>query len=396
MNPTYDIFISYSRADIKFVKRLEEELKSIGISCWIDYKDIPLGDRFVDVTTSSIKEIAENAKLFICVLSSNVQEGSMVEKEVSFAVSNGAKFILPVVIDNANIPKRLSFLLAPYNRVYLNNKEDLSDLLDSIQTILGRNVWVFVSHSNKDFGKIIKLRNKLESYSYRPLLFFLKCLDDDQEIFELIKREINARDRFLLCNSRNAGESKWVQKEIEYIKSLNRPYEIIDIDAEENEIDAAIRRFDRRATVYIWSTDSLINHIVADELMKKSFRVSLLSMDFFQNVSLQQKLTDAYVLLLISRELTESEVDAIEIRAKQICRYICPIVISKEAFANRELYNELKNADGIETKIFLLQAPIENSPILSFDTNEQRAQAIVKYFMELDCYVHAPEGCLPF
>ncbi len=63
------------------------------------------------------------------------------------------------------------------------------------------NAWVFVSHSNKDFDKIVKERNKLEALQYKPLLFFLKCLEDDKEIFELIKREIKARDRFILCDS---------------------------------------------------------------------------------------------------------------------------------------------------------------------------------------------------
>ena len=57
------------------------------------------------------------------------------------------------------------------------------------------NAWVFISHSNKDFEKIIQVRNKLERLQYKPLLFFLKCLDDDSEIFDLIKREIKARDR---------------------------------------------------------------------------------------------------------------------------------------------------------------------------------------------------------
>lgn len=69
--------------------------------------------------------------------------------------------------------------------------------------MLGKNAWVFLSHSNKDFNKVKILRNKLEERYYKPLLFFLKCLDDDDEIFELIKREISARDRFILCNSKN-------------------------------------------------------------------------------------------------------------------------------------------------------------------------------------------------
>ena len=42
------------------------------------------------------------------------------------------------------------------------------------------NAWVFVSHSNKDFEKIRYVRNKLEMYGFKPLLFFMKCLEDDK------------------------------------------------------------------------------------------------------------------------------------------------------------------------------------------------------------------------
>ena len=145
------------------------------------------------------------------------------------------------------------------------------------------NAWVFVSHSNKDFDKIVKVRNKLEALQYKPLLFFLKCLEDDKEIFELIKREIKARDRFILCDSQNSRASEWVQKEIEFIKSLNRPYEIINLEGTEEEIDESIERFNIRSTVYIWSTDEYIKGALSKSFLEKAFKVSLLPMTFFRD-----------------------------------------------------------------------------------------------------------------
>lgn len=138
------------------------------------------------------------------------------------------------------------------------------------------NAWVFISHSNKDFDKIIHVRNKLEALHYKPLLFFLKCLDDDKEIFELIKREIQARDRFILCDSKNSRESEWLQKEKDFIISLNRPYEIINLDGTDVEIDESIKRFNQRSTIYIWSTDDKINEFVAKNFIDKAYRVELL------------------------------------------------------------------------------------------------------------------------
>lgn len=254
------------------------------------------------------------------------------------------------------------------------------------------NAWVFVSHSNKDFDRIVKVRNKLEALQYKPLLFFLKCLDDDKEIFELIKREIKARDRFILCDSQNSRESEWVQKEIEFIKSLNRPYEIIDLDGTEDEIDERIKRFNQRSTVYVWSTENLLRHIVAHELMKKAFRVSLLPMDFYQHYTHEQHITDGYVLMLISRKLTDHETDAVSISAKAACGYTYPVVISKEGFSNWELYRELQNLDGLRTRCYLLDYDKRpNEAVEVFLSDNERARALVDHFVRLDNYVNNKE-----
>lgn len=251
------------------------------------------------------------------------------------------------------------------------------------------NAWVFVSHSNKDFGKIIKVRNKLEALQYKPLLFFLKCLEDDKEIFELIKREIKARDRFILCDSKNSRASEWVQKEIEFIKSLNRPYEIIDLDGSEEDIDESIGRFNKRSTVYIWSTENILNNRVAHELIKKAFRVSFLPTGYYQTFSPELQITDGYVLMLISRKFTEQESNAVSISAKASCGYTYPVVIEKEAFANWELYREWYNLDGMQTRSYLLNYNKKpNEAVEVFKSDEERVRAIVNHFVKIDIYVN--------
>lgn len=57
--------------------------------------------------------------------------------------------------------------------------------------------WVFLSHSHQDINKVRKIRNLLEQRGFEPLLFFLKCLTDDDEIEDLIKREITEREWFI-------------------------------------------------------------------------------------------------------------------------------------------------------------------------------------------------------
>ena len=60
--------------------------------------------------------------------------------------------------------------------------------------------------------------------------------------------EIDQRDRFILCRSDNSRKSEWVKFEEEYVKSQNRPYEVIDLDADENVQLEAIQFYRRRVS----------------------------------------------------------------------------------------------------------------------------------------------------
>jgi hypothetical protein len=112
-------------------------------------------------------------------------------------------------------------------------------------------VWIFLSHSNMDYDKVRIVRNILEEQGLRPLMFFLHCLSDDDEIDTLIKREIDCRTRFILCDSENARKSKWVQKEVAYIKSQNRIVEAIDMTKGIEEIAEDLKDFIAATKIFI-------------------------------------------------------------------------------------------------------------------------------------------------
>jgi hypothetical protein len=170
--------------------------------------------------------------------------------------------------------------------------------------------------------------------------------------------------------------SKWVEREVEFIKSLNRPYETIDIEASEEEIEKALERFDRRSTIYIWSTEFSFNQALARELMNKSFRVSLLPTDFFERPASYNPVSDGYLIMLISRELTPAETDAVEGTAIRYCNYTYPVVIDEEGRKNWKLFRDIQNLDGIRTKEHL------------FKPDSERIAAIVRDFIELDNFVN--------
>lgn len=142
--------------------------------------------------------------------------------------------------------------------------------------------WVFVSHSTKDFERVRLVRNALEDSGFRPILFYLKCLENETEVNDLLKREIDARKRFILCDSPNAQASKFVQSEVDYIRSKDRMYEVIDLsqinmesqDAEK-EVLELIKPFKRRTKIFINNDhkDSKISSIVKTTFEAEGFSV---------------------------------------------------------------------------------------------------------------------------
>ncbi len=83
--------------------------------------------------------------------------------------------------------------------------------------------YFFISHSHLDIEKVRIVRNVIEeTFFYEPILFFLKCLSNENEINDLLKREIFERVWFVYCKSENAERSTYVQFERNYIEELVR------------------------------------------------------------------------------------------------------------------------------------------------------------------------------
>ncbi|WP_243310858.1 toll/interleukin-1 receptor domain-containing protein [Fundidesulfovibrio agrisoli] len=202
--------------------------------------------------------------------------------------------------------------------------------------------WIFLSHSNKDWNKVRKVRNYLEEKGNRPLLFFLKCMDDDQELDRLIKLEIESRSWFLLCDSENAQKSKWVQNEVSYIKQLTgKYYEAIDLNGPLHDQIDKINRLIKRATVYINHTrdDLDVGVNIAKELEKHDYILkSFLDFgtDFSKSMTslIREALDCGFVLFLLTQTsifstatIAEIEV-AVEYAAKNnYMDYIIPITL---------------------------------------------------------------------
>lgn len=136
--------------------------------------------------------------------------------------------------------------------------------------------WVFVSHSNTDIAGVRAVRDELERMGHYPLLFFLKCISADDELDGLIKREIEARNFFLFCDSPSARESAWVRREVEHIQSLpHRVWRKVDLEADAVAQLRAIRELSENATVFLSYShvDSTTVAPIREALLAAEYRV---------------------------------------------------------------------------------------------------------------------------
>ena len=102
------VFISYSRKDIEFAKRLTAELQKSELDYWIDWEGIP-------PTVDWWKEIEkgiEEADIFLFLISPESTSSQVCDKEIDHAIKNG-KRIVPIVvheIDWDSTPSQLGTL----------------------------------------------------------------------------------------------------------------------------------------------------------------------------------------------------------------------------------------------------------------------------------------------
>jgi hypothetical protein len=97
------IFISYSRKDIGFVRKLAGDLEKAGYEVWWDLTDLRGGDDWPRVIPTAI----ESSQYVIVVLSPNSVISDWVEKEYTQALSLRKK-IIPIMLAQAKVPFSLN------------------------------------------------------------------------------------------------------------------------------------------------------------------------------------------------------------------------------------------------------------------------------------------------
>ena len=97
------IFISYSRKDIDFVRKLAGDLEKAGYDVWWDLTDLRGGDDWPRVIPAAI----ESSQFMIIVLSPNSVVSDWVEKEYTYALSLHKK-VIPLMLARSSVPFALN------------------------------------------------------------------------------------------------------------------------------------------------------------------------------------------------------------------------------------------------------------------------------------------------
>lgn len=97
------IFLSYSRKNEPFARKLAQALSQVGLDVWLDVEDIPAGMKW----SSAIQQGLDQANLLIVVISPDSMASTNVEDEWQYYLDN-KKPVIPVLFEPAKIHFQLA------------------------------------------------------------------------------------------------------------------------------------------------------------------------------------------------------------------------------------------------------------------------------------------------
>ena len=137
-NATSKVFVSYSRRNKEFAKKLNDSLDSNGVDAWVDWEGIPLSSDWMDEITRAI----EGADAFLFIITPDSLASKVCYDELELGLKYNKKLI-PILHIEPNKDSTMHDELGATNWVYMREEDDydatLPALINTIHTDLG---WV--------------------------------------------------------------------------------------------------------------------------------------------------------------------------------------------------------------------------------------------------------------
>jgi hypothetical protein len=118
-----DVFISYSRKDKEFVRRLHDALALTNRNIWIDWEDIPPTANW----WAEICKGIEDSDAFLCVLSPDWIASPVCKQEIDYAVTCKKKLV-PIVFRDIQ-PTQTPVEVSSHNWIFIRETDDFAGAL---------------------------------------------------------------------------------------------------------------------------------------------------------------------------------------------------------------------------------------------------------------------------
>lgn len=131
------VFFSYAHADLELVEKIIIGLKQKLCRVWYDEGLVP-GRSWND-------ELAEQllySEVVVVMLTHNAAESPYIKTEINYAISKG-KQILPVLLEDFEMPAGLELMLSSIRLLRLSEHSDVNRIISEIAAHLPRNVFAF-------------------------------------------------------------------------------------------------------------------------------------------------------------------------------------------------------------------------------------------------------------
>ncbi|MEN8259440.1 MAG: TIR domain-containing protein [Pseudomonadota bacterium] len=132
-----EVFISYAREDIAFVRRLHQALEDQGRKCWVDWEGIPPTAEWI----TEIKAGIDSAEAFVFVISPDSTASQVCAAELQHAVERN-KRIVPIVWRDSET-HAVDPRLARLNWIFFRDQDDFDASLEKLLAALDTDLdWV--------------------------------------------------------------------------------------------------------------------------------------------------------------------------------------------------------------------------------------------------------------
>ena len=225
------VFISYARADRKFVDRLSRDLMVAGIPLWRDVDNIRPGTNW----QKEIESAVGTASGLIYVASRNAAESPWIEHELQLMLDRSETRVFPLILDDAGANRLPAFLQRiqwvdfreSYERALDRLIEAISHVVElsepSKPTAAKSKGYVFLSYAEDDLDFVTELRQFLQKHGYAYWDYNESDRDYHGQLFLELERVIKDAAATLSILSPSWKQSQWAVKEYLFSDEVGTP-----------------------------------------------------------------------------------------------------------------------------------------------------------------------------